>query len=242
MEPRPVSPAAQIFAWLGGAAFVASLAYFVKFYTFALEVPVPTRTPGLLARNLLIDTLLFTVFAVHHSVLARPEIKRLVTRLVPPALERSVYVWTASVLFFAVCYWWARIPGDALYRLDGGPLWLSHALQIAGFSIIFYAARSLDALDLAGIRQALGRPASRSTGITTAFPYNVVRHPIYLGWILTIFPVGLMTVDRFAFACLSTTYMLVAIPWEERALFGTFGEEYRRYREMVRWRVIPGIY
>ena len=51
-----------------------------------------------------------------------------------------------------------------------------------------------------------------------------------------------MTLTRFTFAVVSTAYLALAIPFEERSLIETFGNEYRDYQRKVRWRMIPGLY
>ena len=73
-------------------------------------------------------------------------------------------------------------------------------------------------------------------------PYRWVRHPLYLGWVLMVFGAAHMTGDRLAFAAITTAYLVVAIPWEERSLRQSFGDEYARYMRDVRWRMIPFIY
>ena len=73
-------------------------------------------------------------------------------------------------------------------------------------------------------------------------PYRLVRHPLYLGWIIAAFATPHLTGDRLAFAVLTSLYLVVAIPWEEEALVRSYGGEYTRYRRRVRWRVIPFIY
>jgi len=100
-----------------------------------------------------------------------------------------------------------------------------------------WAARAIDPLELAGLR-----PAPANATPTRRGPYAHVRHPIYLGWILLVCSAPLMTGDRFLFAFLTTTYIAVAIPWEERDLRRAFGDSYERYAQRVRWRLVPGVY
>ena len=118
--------------------------------------------------------------------------------------------------------------------------------------MIARAVRGLDPLELAGIRQSsvvsrqsrstVDRRLESASGLTTDGPYRLVRHPLYLGWILIVFGAAHMTGDRLAFAVLTTVYLLIAIPWEERSLVRSWGDEYLRYQRRVRWRVIPFIY
>ena len=110
-------------------------------------------------------------------------------------------------------------------------------MQLAGLWITARAAARIDPLELAGIH-----PAPRSGGLQTGGPYRWVRHPLYFGWALMVFGAAHMTGDRLAFASLTTIYLVVAIPWEERSLRRSFGDEYARYMRAVRWRMIPFIY
>jgi protein-S-isoprenylcysteine O-methyltransferase Ste14 len=89
---------------------------------------------------------------------------------------------------------------------------------------------------------ASDRPTSDQHKLTTGGPYGLVRHPLYFGWMLCVFGAAHMTGDRLAFAVYTTLYLVIAIPWEERSLIGEFGDEYRRYQQVVRWRMIPFIY
>jgi protein-S-isoprenylcysteine O-methyltransferase Ste14 len=113
-------------------------------------------------------------------------------------------------------------------------------VQLAGVWFTAQSAGAIDPLELAGIRQAAR--AESAKGLQFGGPYRVVRHPIYLGWIMIVFGATRMTGDRLTFALLTTTYLLLAIPWEEQALEQSFGSEYLKYKQHVRWRVLPYIY
>jgi methanethiol S-methyltransferase len=223
---------ACIFVWSGGALFVASLAWCAWWYLVRLGVSSPGGGwPALLA-----DAGLLTVFALHHSVFARERTKAWLTRLVPTRLERSVYVWIASVLLILVCTLWRRI-GGTVYSLDGWRRVALAAVQIAGVWLIARAVAGIDPLELAGIRE----PPTQG-GLQTAGPYGWVRHPLYLGWVIAVFGAADMTTDRLAFAGITTFYLVVAVFWEERSLVNSFGDEYRRYRQHVRWRIVPYVF
>lgn len=230
------SPVARLMAWLGGAMFVASLAffgwtYFLRFGDVTADGPVTTAV--------LVDLTLFTAFAVHHSVLARSGAKRWLVRHLPAHLERSSYVWVASVLFIGVCALWAPIPGVAYHHvgLAAVPHWL--AVGLGGWLTV-RSAGVIDPLELAGIRQTYGDAATPRFRVVG--PYHLVRHPIYLGWLLLVFGVPHMTGTRLAFAVISSAYLIVAIPFEERSLIEAVGDDYVTYRHAVRWRLIPGIW
>jgi len=231
------SPPARAVAWLGGACFVAAL--LTGAWTFGVVLATPAPGEGLRLRAMLWNVAAFTIFAGHHSLMARSRAKVWVQRLVPPALERSVYVWVASLLFIWLCWTWQRVPG-VLYAAAGWPGWLLLLMQGAGLVVTLAGARVLDGLDLAGIRQVTRPP--RPSDIRTVWPFTVVRHPIYLGWALIVFGASPMTVDRAVWALVSTLYLVIAMPWEERSLSAAAGPAYSAYCRKVRWRMVPGLY
>lgn len=237
---RP-SAAVTAFAWTGGGIFLASLGWFLYCYLIPFGAD-PGRGP--VAAPIAVNVILFSIFALHHSVLARSGIKTAAQRFVPELVERSLYTWIASVLFILVCVFWRPVPGT-LYHLDGAWALAGYALQIAGIVMTVRAAAAIDALDLAGIRSVVN--ASRGAPVQhvplkTQGLYGFVRHPLYFAWMLFVFGAPVMTATRATFAVVSTLYLAVAIPFEERDLIRLFGDEYRRYRQKVRWRMLPGIY
>jgi len=229
-----VKTAERLFVWLGGAAFAASLALAARFYLVTLGRGAASH--GSPAAAAAADVALFSLFALHHSLTARAPVQRALTRFLPERLLRTVYVWLASALLVVVCVWWQPIGGE-LYD-HGGWLRAAHAaVQLTGVWLTLRSVRFIDALELAGIRGSSTAPTLQITG-----PYRWVRHPIYLGWLLMTFGAAHLTTDRLVFAAISTAYLVIAIPWEERSLVRVFGEAYADYRRLVRWRIIPYIY
>jgi methanethiol S-methyltransferase len=224
--------AGRAFVWIGGALFVLSLSCCVWLYGVVLGRSMPFD--GWLP--VVIDAALVTVFALHHSLFARDNVKALVNRVVASPLLRSTYVWIASLLLTLVCLAWQPIGGE-VYRATGLLAIALMACQAAGFWLTARGVARIDPLELAGIH-----PASQSQGLQVAGPYRWVRHPLYLGWALMVFAAPHMTGDRLAFAALTTGYLIAAIPWEERSLRQSFGDGYVRYSREVKWRMIPFIY
>jgi hypothetical protein len=223
----------HLFVWSGGALFVLSLAACAYAYVVVWASPAANAfawTP------VAIDAALFALFALHHSLFARKSIKQVVVRIVPDRLVRSFYVWIASLLLFIVLAYWQPIAGEA-YAVTGWRAVAHAAVQVGGVWLIARSVATIDPLELAGIR-----PPAGSDALQIAGPYKWVRHPLYLGWLLAVFGAAHMTGDRLAFATLTTAYLFVAIPWEERSLLQMFGEPYARYRQTVRWRIIPYVY
>lgn len=232
--------ACRTLGWLGGGAFLVSLAHGA--YVFAKkmgEAPRPgTRTLPEVARN----TALFAAFALHHSIAARPAVKRAVERLVGPCLERASFVWTASVLFSLTASGWHPVPGQ-IYARRGRAATAHRLTQLAGVGLTAWSALALDPLELAGIERQHKGPSGRPRWtIVTRGPYSFVRHPIYTGWILMVFGSPRMTGTRLVFASTSTLYLLLAMPLEERSLVARLGDGYRDYSNAVRFRLVPFVY
>jgi protein-S-isoprenylcysteine O-methyltransferase Ste14 len=224
--------AARVFVWLGGALFVASLILCASSYALLMGRVMPWRGWA----PLLGDALLVTVFALHHSLFARERIKDRLSRRIPPQLLRSAYVWIASLLLMLVSLMWQPV-GAVFYTLTGPGAVACVAIQLAGLAITARGVSRIDPLELAGIH-----PPSRGEGLQVSGPYAWVRHPLYLGWALMVFGAAHMTGDRLAFATMTTFYLVVAIPFEERSLRRSFGDAYTRYVRDVRWRMVPFIY
>jgi len=237
----------RVFVWAGGAIFVTSLAVCGYCYLLVWGRPVHAglglRDTDVVAgghvvplSRLAFDVLLVSVFAAHHSIFARDRVKAWLAEVVPVRLIRSVYVWIAGLLLIVVSLAWRPIGGD-VYDATGLRAAAHAAIQLAGVWIIARAVAGIDPLELAGIR-----PPSVSGGLQTSGAYRWVRHPLYFGWVLAVFGAAHVTGDRLAFAAITTAYLVVAVPWEERSLMRTFGEDYARYMRAVKWRLIPFIY
>jgi protein-S-isoprenylcysteine O-methyltransferase Ste14 len=234
---------------MGAGLFVLSLSYFVYSYwtVFGIRTEGPLRAPFVVW-----NLLLFSVFALHHTVFARERIRQAVARAFGP-LERSFYVWVASLLFIAVCKLWQPLPG-IVWEAGGVAGALLLVLQIGGMVFSVVSAAAIDVWELAGIRQLnsqrptpkaqpLPTPNSQTTfEFKTSGPYGLVRHPIYLGWFLIVFCVGTMTMTRFVFAVVSCAYILLAIPFEERSLRQSTKGAYDRYMQKVPRKLVPGLY
>lgn len=221
----------RAFAWAGALLFAGALAWFAWSYFVVFGVPVNgTLDAGAVAA----DIALFSAFALHHTLFARTPIRRAIDRYANGA-ERSVYVWAASLLFIGVCTLWVPIAG-VLWEVSGPGRWLLGGLQLFGVVVTLRGAAVLDVWELSGVSAGTSRPTFR-----TSWPYGWVRHPIYLGWFLLVWPVDVMTMTRFVFAAVSSAYLVIAIPLEEGTLRRTT-PAYDAYRRTVRWRLVPWVY
>ena len=185
------------------------------------------------------NVVVFSVFALHHSVLARTPFKRWLHARIGAEAERSLYVIVASVLFLACTVSWQPLPGQ-WYALRGPWWYVGAAIQGAGVVVTLLAARTLSVRELMGLTPP--RSAAAGQALETRGLYGFVRHPIYFGWLMFVAGAPIMTSTRLLFAVVSVVYLGVAIPFEERSLVESFGEPYRAYQRLVRWRMLPGVY
>lgn len=224
---------------VGGGVFVASLLYFGYVYLGRFGQAADPAAP--VANAVVVNVALFVLFAAHHSLFARARAKRSVSRLVSPSYERSVYVWGSSLLFGAVCALWQPVPG-VLWAVPTALVPLVLAAEIGGGVLSVVSARRLDVLDLAGLRQAAATGSAPVPTLIRTGPYGLVRHPVYLGWIIFVWVTPDMTGTRLVFAAVSTLYLAVAVLFEERDLAQLFGPGYADYRRQVRWKMVPFVY
>jgi protein-S-isoprenylcysteine O-methyltransferase Ste14 len=242
LHDRSSALPARIVVYGGGLLFVGSLLLFLVVY-FSPDWFGRHHGPWSLEgawRPVLVDVALFSVFALHHSLFARTGLKERVANLVSPELERSVYVWIASLAFVVVCVAWRPVPGE-LWAVSGMSALALTGAQVAGMLISIVGASRVGGLTLAGIPQGTGTPP-RIPELSRSGLYAWVRHPIYLGWVLMVWPTPIMTGTRLAFAAISTAYLIAAIPFEERDLHRSFGPAYADYAGHVRWKLLPWVY
>ena len=237
----------RIFAFAYGAlSYVLCLGVFLYAAgfvgNFAVPKPLDSAAVDPWPTALWIDTLLLTVFALQHSVMARPAFKRLITRVVPAVVERSTYV-LASNLAMVLLFWQWRPLGGVVWDIQNQT---GRALAYGGFAfgwlLLLSATAAINHFDLFGLRQVWrnlqGKPASELRFVVP-FLYRIVRHPLYVGWLFAFWSTPTMTVTHLFFAAVTTVYILVAIQLEERDLMRIHPEyvEYRRQVPML----VPGL-
>jgi len=225
------------------AVFFATFLYAIG-WVGNLWVPRAIDTPreGPLGIALAIDLALLSLFAVQHSVMARPAFKRAWTKVVPVAAERSTYVLLSSLALIALFYWWQPL-GGVVWQVE------SQLAQYAilgayafGWALLLLATFLIDHFDLFGLRQSWygfrGQPMP-PLEFRTPWLYRHVRHPIYLGWLLIFWSAPTMTVGHLVFAIATTAYILIAVQFEEHDLIEAH-PEYAEYRKRVPM-LIPGL-
>jgi protein-S-isoprenylcysteine O-methyltransferase Ste14 len=220
----------------GVVCYVLFLGVFVYGIGFIGAVLTPTSLDGIphrpFGQALGIDLALLAVFAVQHSGMARPAFKRWLTRFVPEAAERSTYVLLSSVALVALFVHWEPI-GGVVWNLKGSARAFITGLYIFGWLLLLYTTFLIDHFDLFGLKQVWRRLTGRtylSPQFHTPSLYRLVRHPLYIGWLIIFWAAPTMTSAHLLFALATTGYILIAIQLEERDLVSAFGERYVEYR------------
>ena len=228
----------RILAFVYGA--VSYLIFFVTFLYaigFVGNVFVPkaidSGVPGPFTTSLVINAVLLSLFAIQHSVMARPGFKKAWTKIVPPAIERSTYVLLAILRTDLPVLVGCAVPAvlgpltDSAARADAavraGLVFLTYSEVLADLAVPAVVA----------VPAEVARRSIRSSGFKTPGLYKLVRHPIMLGFIIAFWATPKMTVGHLVFAFVTTVYILVAIQFEERDMIGVHGETYEEYRRRV---------
>lgn len=224
----------------GIAVYLFFLATFLYAIGFVGDLAVPKTVDsgdgGPLPLAITVDVLLLGVFAIQHSVMARPAFKRVWTMLVPRPIERATYVLFASAAL-ALLYWqWRSLP-QIVWRVEHPAAALAlHTIFWAGWAVVLLSTFLINHFELFGLQQVYARlrgASLPSPTFKTPFLYKRVRHPIYLGFLLAFWATPAMTLGHLLFAAATTGYILIGIWLEERDLVAVFGDQYRRYREQV---------
>ena len=217
--------------------FFATFVYAIGFVS-GLVVPktIDTGAAVPLTEALVLNILLMSLFAVQHSVMARKEFKRWWTKYVPKAVERSTYVLLAS-LALALLFWQWRPIATVVWQVnDPRVAMVITGLSLVGWLLVLTSTFLINHFELFGVHQVANNLVGRdmpALRFRTPVLYKVVRHPVYLGFIIAFWVTPNMTVGHMLFAAVTTAYIFVGIALEERDLVGLFGDEYRRYREQV---------
>ena len=240
-EARTDSTMGRIAAFLFGAVaylvFFGTISYAVGFVA-GLVVPkgIDDGTVVPAVEALIINLVLLSLFAVQHSVMARKPFKRWWTQFVPHAIERSVYVLLASLTLILLFWQWRPMPDIVWQVADPAAATALVALSLVGWVLVLTSTFLINHFELFGLHQVIINLAGREmpeARFKTPVLYKLVRHPIYLGFIIAFWATPVMTVGHLLFAAVTTAYIFVGIFLEERDLVAQFGEQYQRYRAQV---------
>jgi protein-S-isoprenylcysteine O-methyltransferase Ste14 len=228
-----------VFAY-GLASYAIFFCTFLYAAGFVGGFVVPTTLDGAprspLWQALLIDVLLLSVFAVQHSLMARPGFKAWLTRAAPAAAERSTYVLFSSLALIALFAHWQPLGGTVWNVEDPIGRGVLYGLFAFGWLLVLVTTFLINHFDLFGLRQVwlflTGKPYTPLRFVTPG-PYRIVRHPLYVGWFFAFWATPTMSVSHLLFALATTACILIAIQLEERDLMSAHGEDYASYRRRV---------
>lgn len=228
---------ALLYGVVAYAIFFVSFLYSIGFVA-NIFVPksIDSGTAGPLGVAIAVNAVLMGVFAVQHSLMARPAFKDWWTRFVPKPVERSTYVLAASLALGLLMWQWRPMP-TVVWSVAPGPaataIW---ALFWFGWATVLLSTFLINHFDLFGLRQVWAYRRSREippSDFRTPLFYRIVRHPLYLGFIIAFLAAPTMTQGRLFFTLVITAWVLIAIQLEEHDLIAVFGDRYRDYRARV---------
>ncbi len=234
---------ARILTLAYGAAsytlFLFTFLYAIGFLgNFGVPKSLDSAPTGATSAALAIDLALLTVFALQHSVMARQGFKRLLTRVIAPAAERSTYVLASSLALLLLFWQWRPLGGEIWNVTNGVGRGLLYGGFAFGWLLVLLATFVINHFDLFGLRQVWrhfrGQPQAPLRFVTPVL-YRVVRHPLYVGWFFAFWSTPTMTATHLLFALVASAYIVVAIQFEERDLLRAHPEyaEYRRHVPML---------
>jgi protein-S-isoprenylcysteine O-methyltransferase Ste14 len=225
-----------LYAIVSYAVFTVSFLYALGFVgNYVVPKTIDVGSPAKVSEAAVVDLLLLSLFAIQHSVMARPAFKRWWAKFIPATCQRSTYVLLSSLILLLLFWQWRPIP-TPVWQVSGIAAWLLIGVHWLGWLIAFASTHMIDHFDLFGLRQAFS--ALRGTelpGQSFKAPllYKIVRHPIMLGFLLAFWATPAMTAGHLLFALANTAYILVALQFEERDLIAEFGTTYQEYRRRV---------
>lgn len=228
---------AAVYGLVCYVVFLGSFLYSIGFVGNFIVPKTIDSDPGVgVPEALAVNLVLLGLFAVQHSVMARPGFKAVWTRIVPRTVERSTYVLLSSLLLALLCWKWQAIPTVVWDVSSPAPKVFLTALFGLGWLIVLLSTFMINHFDLFGLRQVYLRLRGLGytpVNFTQRALYKVVRHPIMLGFVIAFWATPHMSAGHLLFSIATTGYILVGILLEERDLMKFHGVEYGAYRAKV---------
>lgn len=240
--PLGVAARAGVFAFglLAYAMFFGTILYAIGFVS-GLIVPKHIDSGpigGSILATIGINTALLSLFVVQHTIMARPAFKRWWTRIIPAAMERSIFVAVASACLMLLFWQWRPMPG-VIWDVSASPAayWILQSVALGGWAIVFLASFMVSHWDLFGVRQswfAARNQSYRPIAFRLVGLYRLVRHPLMVGFLIAFWVTPVMSTGHMFFAAMTSLYILFGTWLEERDLVEQFGDTYRQYQKQVR--------
>lgn len=228
---------AFLYGILAYLVFLVAFFYAIGFVDdLAAPKTIDTGPAAPIVAAVIINLVLMSIFAIQHSVMARPAFKRWWTKIVPHSVERATYVLLASLALVLLYWQWRPISGTVWQVTAPQAVMALIALSLFGWLIVLTSTFLINHFELFGLHQVannlVGKPMPQPR-FRTPLLYKVVRHPIYLGFIIAFWATPMMSFGHLLFAAVTTAYIVVGLMLEEHDLVGVHGDDYRRYRSQV---------
>ncbi|MEJ7645967.1 MAG: methanethiol S-methyltransferase [Chryseolinea sp.] len=217
------------------AIFFGTFCYAVGFVSTLIVPKHIDSVPEIpLGNALLINAALLSLFALQHSIMARPAFKKWWTQAVPEVIERSTYVLFSSICLLLLFWFWQPL-GGVIWQVESAPIQIGlYAICLLGFTIVLVSTFLINHFDLFGLRQVwLYLVGKKYEPLPFRIPifYKYVRHPLYFGFLIAFWSTPTMTAAHLFFAVMTTGYILIAIQFEENDLVKHFGAQYEAYKK-----------
>jgi methanethiol S-methyltransferase len=218
--------------------FLCAFLYAIGFTgNFIVPKSIDAGVESTISFSILVNALLLSLFAVQHSVMARSSFKKVLTKIIPQAMERSTYVLLSSLILLLLYWQWQPLP-EVVWSIENETIsTIVIVLFFVGWLIVFLSTFMINHFELFGLEQIynnLKNKPSKPLIFTTRFFYGIVRHPIMLGFIIAFWATPTMTVGHLFFAVMTTIYIYIAVKFlEEKDLRKFIGEDYDEYMKKV---------
>lgn len=217
--------------------FLGAFLYAIGFVgNLLVPKSIDSGETGALGMSLLINALILGLFAVQHSIMARPWFKEILTKIIPQAAERSTFVLFTSLIFFLMFWQWRPL-GDIVWQFESGAAYMAlTAFFWIGWAVVLVSTFLVNHFDLFGLQQItsyLNKKEVKEPEFTDRSLYKYVRHPIMLGFLIAFWATPTMSVGHLFFTVMCTGYIIAGVWFEEADLKRHFGERYIQYCEEV---------